>query len=246
MSTGSPRLPRKSPLGPGQPDGERTRELSPPPGTDKLLYTEVLGEGRLTALQRDVSVRTGQEGAPASSYLCRRDLIAVVHRHHVILTHGVGHVQGDSGHEGGTVEQVSVEAIVLRQALLVVGPAGPLPLGPHSLQRNAHWEGIMPAGSRVGAGAHRGPSLGGLTCAVAGGPLLLHVGLQLPENLFPLQQLLGPTDLGWRQPNVNLAFGIWGGEMEEEGWILGQATRLYLVLALAQDLLLKLPLYSQN
>lgn len=55
------------------------------------------------------------------------------------------------------------------------------------------------------------PPLGGLTCAEAGGPFLFHIGPQLPEDPFPLQQLLGPTDLRWRQPNVNL--GIWGGRM---------------------------------
>lgn len=64
-----------------------------------------------------------------------------------------------------------------------------------------------------------GPSaLGGLTCAEAGRPLLLHTGPQLPEDPFPLQQLLGPADLGRGQPNVNLLFGIWGGKMCWRMW----------------------------
>lgn len=81
----------------------------------------------------------------ASSYLGWSDLIAMVHRHQVIFTHGIGHLQGNARHEGGTVKQVSVEAVILRQSLLVVGATGPLPLSPHSLQWDARWEGIMPA-----------------------------------------------------------------------------------------------------
>jgi hypothetical protein len=61
----------------------------------------------------------------------------MVHRHQVVLTHSVSHMQGDPGHKCGTVEQVSIEAIVLSQTLLVVGAAGPLPLSPHSLQWDA-------------------------------------------------------------------------------------------------------------
>lgn len=74
-----------------------------------------------------------------SSYLRWRDLIAEVHRHQVIFTHSIGHVQGDSGHKGGATEQVSVEATVFSQTLLVVGATGLLPLSPHSLQRDACW-----------------------------------------------------------------------------------------------------------
>lgn len=98
----------------------------------------------------------------ASSYLGWSDLIAVVHRHQVIFAHGIGHVQGNAGHEGGTVEQVSVEAVVFCQSLLVVGATGPLPLSPHSLQWDARWEGIMPAGMHSGGRDTPGPSpLGG-------------------------------------------------------------------------------------
>ena len=94
----------------------------------------------------DASVYTGRGGARASSYLSWSDLIAVVHRHQVVLAYSVGHMQGDSGHEGGPVEQVSIEAVVFGQTLLVVGATGPLPLSPHCLQRDACWEGMMPAG----------------------------------------------------------------------------------------------------
>ena len=106
----------------------------------------------------DVSVHTGQGGARASSYLCWSDLVAMIHRHQVVLTYGVGHMQGDSGHEGGTVEQVSIEAAVLGQTLLVVGATGPLPLGPHGLQWDAGWKEWRQLGCRVGAGTHPGPS----------------------------------------------------------------------------------------
>lgn len=71
-----------------------------------------------------------------SGYLGWSHLIATVHGHQVVLTHSVGHVQGDSGHKGGTMEQVSVEAVILSQTLLVVGATGPLPLGPHGIQRD--------------------------------------------------------------------------------------------------------------
>lgn len=87
----------------------------------------------------DVSIHAVRGGAQVSSYLRWSDLIAVVHGHQVIVTHSIGHMQGDSGHEGGTMEQVSIEATVLSQALLVVGATGLLPLGPHSLQRDACW-----------------------------------------------------------------------------------------------------------
>lgn len=152
----------------------------------------------------------GREGT-ASSYLGWSDLIAIVHRHQVILTHGVGHMEENTGDEGGTVEQISVEAVVLCQSLLVVGTTGSLPLGPHSLQWDARCKGTMLEMDAPRAATPGPPSLGGLTCAEAGGPFLFHVGPQLPEDPFALQQLLGPTDLRWRQPNVNL--GFWGGKM---------------------------------
>lgn len=109
------------------------------------------------------------------------------------------------------MEQVSVEAIVFSQALLMVGATGLLPLSLHSLQGDACWEGIISLGIRVGARTNLGLSpLGRLTCSEAGSPLLFHIGPQLPEEQLPLQQLLGPADSGWGQPNVNLVFGILG------------------------------------
>lgn len=54
----------------------------------------------------------------------------------------------------------------------------------------------------------------------AGGSLLFYIGPQLPEDLFSLQQLLGPTDLRWRQPNVNLVSGIWKGRCVGESGIM--------------------------
>lgn len=67
-------------------------------------------------------------------YLCWSHFIAMIHRDQVLFSHSISHVKGDPGHKSGTVEQVSVEAIILRQTLLVVGTTGPLPLGPHCVQ----------------------------------------------------------------------------------------------------------------
>ena len=75
----------------------------------------------------------------SKQYLCWSNLVAVVYRHQVVLPHGIGHVQGDAGYEGGTMEQVSIEAVVLSQTLLMIGATGPLPLGPHRLQWDASW-----------------------------------------------------------------------------------------------------------
>lgn len=80
-----------------------------------------------------------RRGAHVSSYLRGSNLVAVVYRHQVVLPHSVGHMQGDAGYEGGTVEQVSIEATVLGQPLLVVRATGLLPLGPHSLQWDVRW-----------------------------------------------------------------------------------------------------------
>lgn len=104
----------------------------------------------------DVSAHTG-----ASSYLSWSDFIAIVNRYQVVLAYGIGHMQGDSGHEGGPVEEVPIEAIVFGQTLLVVGATGSLPLGPHGLHGNACWKGMMLVGMQGGGrDTPRTPSLG--------------------------------------------------------------------------------------
>lgn len=105
-------------------------------------------------------VHTGQGGAQANSYLSWSDFIAIVHRYQVVLAYGIGHMQGDSGHEGGPMEEVPIEAIVFGQTLLVVGATGSLPLGSHGLQGDARWKGMMPVGMRSGGrDTPRTPSL---------------------------------------------------------------------------------------
>lgn len=104
-----------------------------------------------------VCVHTGQGEGRIAWYLSWSHFIAMVHRHQVLLTHNIGHMQGNPGHESGTVEQVSVEAVILSQALLVVGAAGPLPLGSHSLQGDAGWEGVRPVGMQCGVRDPPGP-----------------------------------------------------------------------------------------
>lgn len=105
------------------------------------------------------------------------------------------------------MEQVSVEAVVLSQALLVVGPACPLPLCPDCFQWDAGWGGIEQFGYS-GGGCTWDPSSVRLTCSEACGPFLFHIGSKLLEKAFPLQLLLGPIDSGWGQPDVNFVFGI--------------------------------------
>lgn len=109
----------------------------------------------------DVSAHIGQEGAQASSYLSWSDFIAIVNRYQVVLAYGIGHMQGDSGHEGGPKEEVPIEAIVFGQTLLVVGATGSLPLSPHGLQGDACWKGMMLLGMQGGdRDTPRTPSLG--------------------------------------------------------------------------------------
>lgn len=83
-----------------------------------------------------VHVHTEPRG-DGKHYLCWSHFIAMIHRDQVLFSHSISHVKGDPGHKSGTVEQVSVEAIILRQTLLVVGTTGPLPLGPHCFQWDA-------------------------------------------------------------------------------------------------------------
>lgn len=96
-----------------------------------------------------------REQGRACWYLSGGHLVATVHRQLVLFTHGIGHMQGDSRHEGGPVEQVPIQAVVPGQALLVVRAAGPLPLGPHSLQGHAGCGGRRPAGIQGSGGVGR-------------------------------------------------------------------------------------------
>lgn len=95
-----------------------------------------------------------------SGYLGWSHLIATVHRYQVVLTHSVGHMQGNSGHKGGTMEQVSVEAIIFSQTLLMVGATGSLPLGPHGIQWDTGWTGIRTVGIQGGRDTPCTPTLG--------------------------------------------------------------------------------------
>lgn len=79
---------------------------------------------------------TRQGKGQSSTYLGGSHFIAIVHRHQVHLIHSIGHAQGNPGHESGTMEQVSVQAAILSQSLLVVGATGPFPFLTHSLKRN--------------------------------------------------------------------------------------------------------------
>lgn len=92
--------------------------------------------GRVMARCVCVHVHTEPRG-DGKHYLCWSHFIAMIHRDQVLFSHSISHVKGDPGHKSGTVEQVSVEAIILRQTLLVVGTTGPLPLGPHCFQWDA-------------------------------------------------------------------------------------------------------------
>lgn len=93
-------------------------------------------------------------------YLGWSHFIPVIHWDQVLFSHGVSHVKGDPGHKGGTVEQVLVEAVVLGEALLVVGPTGPLPFGPYCIQWDAGW-GAQHSWDR-GESRRPGPSSGRL------------------------------------------------------------------------------------
>lgn len=131
----------------------------------------------------------------------------MVHWDEVLFSHGVSHVQGDPGDKSSIVEQVSVEATILSQTLLVVGAACLLPLCPHCFQWDAGWGGTGWFGYS-GGGYTWGPSSGRLTCAESGSPFFFLIGSKLLDKVFPLQELLGPTDSGSGQPNVNSVFEI--------------------------------------